>query len=35
VVAGDAPMARNFAVLLGASAIMSAAAYWQFERRDL
>lgn len=35
VVAGDAPMARNLAVLFAASLLMSGAAYWQFQRRDL
>ena len=35
VVAGEAPTARNLAVLFAASAALSASAYWQFERRDL
>ena len=35
VIAGDAPMARNVLVLVTAAVLMSAAAYWQFERRDL
>jgi hypothetical protein len=35
VITGDASTARDVAVLFGASALSSAAAYWQFERRDL
>jgi len=35
VLAGDAPTARNLAILFGGSALFAAAAYWQFERRDL
>jgi ABC-2 type transport system permease protein len=35
IVAGDADTVRNLAVLFTASAAMSAAAYWQFQRRDL
>ena len=35
VLAGDAPMLRNLAILFSAAATMSAAAYWQFSRRDL
>jgi ABC-type transport system involved in multi-copper enzyme maturation permease subunit len=35
IIAGDAPPARNLAVLLASAAIFIAAAYWQFQRRDL
>ena len=35
IVAGDADTARNLGILLTASATMTAAAYWQFQRRDL
>jgi ABC-type transport system involved in multi-copper enzyme maturation permease subunit len=35
VLAGDAPMARNLAILFSSAAVMTAAAYWQFQRRDL
>jgi ABC-type transport system involved in multi-copper enzyme maturation permease subunit len=35
VLAGDAPMVRNIAVLVTAAVLMSSAAYWQFQRRDL
>ena len=35
VLSGDAPMLRNITVLVAASILMSAAAYWQFQRRDL
>ena len=35
VLSGDAPMVRNLTVLAAASILMSAAAYWQFQRRDL
>jgi ABC-2 type transport system permease protein len=35
VLAGDAPMGRNIAILLSASAVLTAAAYWRFARRDL
>ena len=35
VLTGDAPMARNLTILFAASMVMSAAAYWQFQRRDL
>jgi ABC-type transport system involved in multi-copper enzyme maturation permease subunit len=35
VMAGDAPMARNLTILFTASAVLTAAAYWQFQRRDL
>ncbi len=35
VIAGDAAMARNLLVLITLSLLMSAAAYWQFQRRDL
>ena len=35
VLSGDAPVGRNLAILFGASATLTAAAYWQFERRDL
>lgn len=35
IVAGDADTARNLGILLTASAVMTAAAYWQFQRRDL
>ena len=35
ILAGDAPMTRNITVLVVSSAILTAAAYWQFQRRDL
>jgi hypothetical protein len=35
VITGDASTVRDVAILFGASAAFSAAAYWQFERRDL
>jgi ABC-2 type transport system permease protein len=35
VLAGDAPMARNLTILFSAAALLTAAAYWQFQRRDL
>ncbi len=35
IVAGDAETGRDIAVLLGAAAVFSAIAYWQFQRRDL
>ena len=35
VVAGDAPTARNIAVLLAAGAGFVATAFWQFQRRDV
>ena len=35
VITGDASTAQDIAILFGASAGFSAAAYWQFERRDL
>ena len=35
VLAGDAPMARNLTILFTASALLTAAAYRQFQRRDL
>jgi ABC-type transport system involved in multi-copper enzyme maturation permease subunit len=35
VLAGDAPMARNLGILFSSAAVMTAAAYWQFHRRDL
>ena len=35
VLAGDAPMGRNLAILFSAAAAMTAGAYWQFQRRDL
>ncbi len=35
IVAGDAPEWRNLAVLYSVAAAFAAAAYWQFQRRDL
>lgn len=35
ILAGDADTARNLSILLVVSAAMIAAAYWQFQRRDL
>jgi ABC-type transport system involved in multi-copper enzyme maturation permease subunit len=35
IVAGDSPLGRNVAILLGAGAACVAAAYWRFSRRDL
>jgi ABC-type transport system involved in multi-copper enzyme maturation permease subunit len=35
IVAGDAPIGRDIAVLLGAATMLIATAYWQFDRRDL
>lgn len=35
VLAGDAPMGRNLGILFSSAAVMTAAAYWQFHRRDL
>lgn len=35
VLAGDAPMIRNVTILFTAALLMSSAAYWQFQRRDL
>ena len=35
ILTGDAAMVRNAAVLFGASAVFAAAAYWQFDRRDV
>jgi ABC-type transport system involved in multi-copper enzyme maturation permease subunit len=35
VIAGDASTIRDVGILFGASAVFSAAAYWQFERRDV
>ncbi|HET7698084.1 MAG TPA: ABC transporter permease subunit [Vicinamibacterales bacterium] len=35
VIAGDAETPRNVTILFIASAVLSAAAYWQFQRRDL
>jgi ABC-type transport system involved in multi-copper enzyme maturation permease subunit len=35
VLAGDAAMGRNLTILFAAAAAMNAAAYWQFQRRDL
>src|SRR5229473_7740130 len=35
IVAGDAPAWRNLAVLSSVAAAFVAAAYWQFQRRDL
>jgi ABC-type transport system involved in multi-copper enzyme maturation permease subunit len=35
VLAGDAPMGRNLTILFSSAAVMIAAAYWQFHRRDL
>jgi ABC-type transport system involved in multi-copper enzyme maturation permease subunit len=35
IIAGDAPPARNLAVLLSSATIFIAVAYWQFQRRDL
>jgi ABC-type transport system involved in multi-copper enzyme maturation permease subunit len=35
IVAGDAPAWSNLAVLFSAAALFAAAAYWQFQRRDL
>ncbi|HEX9367392.1 MAG TPA: hypothetical protein VF921_12240 [Vicinamibacterales bacterium] len=35
IIAGDAPVWRNVAVLFGTAGALMAAAYWQFQRRDL
>jgi ABC-type transport system involved in multi-copper enzyme maturation permease subunit len=35
VLAGDAAMGRNLAILFSSTAAMTASAYWQFHRRDL
>lgn len=35
VLAGNAPMGRNLGILFSSAAVMTAAAYWQFHRRDL
>jgi ABC-type transport system involved in multi-copper enzyme maturation permease subunit len=35
LIAGDAHMARDVGILFAASAALSGAAYWQFDRRDL
>ena len=35
IVAGEAPLLRNVAILLATSGILSAYAYWRFNRRDL
>jgi len=35
IIAGDAPTARNLLILFSAAAVFTAAAYWQFQRRDL
>jgi len=35
ILTGDASTFRDIGVLFGASAVFSAAAYWQFERRDV
>lgn len=35
VMAGDAALTRNVAILFTAATVFSALAYWQFERRDL
>ena len=35
IVAGDAASGRDVAILLSAAAILSAGAYWSFQRRDL
>ena len=35
IIAGDAPIGRDLAVLAAASSMFIALAYWQFQRRDL
>ena len=35
IIAGDAPMGRDLSVLVAASSVFIALAYWQFQRRDL
>ena len=35
IIAGDAPNARNLAVLFAAAALVAVAGYWRFNRRDL
>ncbi len=35
IIAGDAPMGRNLAVLFGAGVAFAIAGYWRFQRRDL
>jgi ABC-type transport system involved in multi-copper enzyme maturation permease subunit len=35
IVAGDAPVGRDIAILFGAGAVCVCAAYWRFNRRDL
>jgi ABC-type transport system involved in multi-copper enzyme maturation permease subunit len=35
IIAGDAPVWRNLAVLFCAAATLAAGAYWRFQRRDL
>jgi hypothetical protein len=35
IIAGDAPIVRNLIVLVTASSVFIAVAYWQFQRRDL
>jgi ABC-type transport system involved in multi-copper enzyme maturation permease subunit len=35
IIAGDAPVWRNAAILFGTAGVFIAAAYWRFERRDL
>ena len=35
IIAGDAPVARNLAILSSSTVLVSAVAYWRFQRRDL
>jgi hypothetical protein len=35
IIAGDAPAARNLAILFSSAAVLCAIGYWRFERRDL
>jgi ABC-type transport system involved in multi-copper enzyme maturation permease subunit len=35
IIAGDAPIGRDIAILFGAGSVFACAAYWRFGRRDL
>lgn len=35
IIAGEAPAARNLAILFSSAAVLCAIGYWRFERRDL
>jgi hypothetical protein len=35
IILGDASTPRDIVILFGAAAMLSAGAYWQFQRRDL